>query len=95
MQPICFFFFFKMRRNPADGARRDGMVATQHQRDPPFLNCFLDRCAQVLARVRDFLNILRALFADGHLFRLLYGDIANVFHLKAKVLDARLQPGYA
>jgi len=39
--------------------------------------------------------IFGALLTDRHLFRLLHGNIADVFHLNAKLLDARLQPRHA
>jgi hypothetical protein len=92
MQPICFL---EMRSNSANGASCDRMVPTKYEREPSFLNRFLDRRAKVLAGVRDFLDILGTLFADRHLFGLLYGNVANVLHRKAKLLDARLQTGNA
>src|SRR5258708_18680738 len=89
------FLFLEMSGNSADRTRCDRMVPTQYERQPTFLDGLLDSCAQVLASVRDFLNVLGTLFANGHLFRLFHGNIANVFHLQAKLLDARLQAGHS
>src|SRR5215472_14933697 len=81
-----------MRCHAAHRTRSDGMISPQNQREPAFLERLFDRRAKILACIGDLFHILCALFAKGHFFRLPHGNVADVFDLIAKLLDAPCNP---
>src|SRR5262249_43914694 len=85
------FVFAKMSTDASANSRRDRMIAAEHKRQKSFAQSLLGRFGNVGAGFGDFLQILGAFFADGHLFRLLYFEVADVFDGMAELLDGRLQ----
>ena len=60
-----------------------------------FFERFLRDLGKILAGLGNFVQVLGALFAEMLFFRLLDGNIADVFDLVAQLLQARLQSGDA
>jgi hypothetical protein len=80
-----------MCSHAADCADSYGVVAAKNQRHEFLFQAFLNNFGQVFTGFGDFRHVLGALFTDRHFFRLLDGDVADVFDLMTKVLQARLQ----
>src|ERR1700723_1308458 len=77
------------------GSDRNGMIAAENQRGEIFVQGLLYSVGQALAGAGDFVQVTRAFFAEGLLFRLRHGNVANIFHVAAEMLQARLQTGQA
>jgi len=90
-----FFVFAIVRGDPGSNSSSDRVIATENKRQKSFAERFLDGRSEILAGLRDFLQILGALFADLHFFRLLHFEVADIFHVRAKLLDPRLQSSAA
>src|SRR5258707_13331858 len=56
-----------------------------------YLQEIAETCGDIAAGLGNFLQILGAFFTDVHFFRLLHGEIADVFDLEAEVLEAGLE----
>ena len=90
---VADFLFLKakMRGHAGRRADRDGVIPTKHEREEALAQGFFDRLANVPAGFRNFLKILRALFADGHFFGLFHSEVADVFHRVAELFDGGMQ----
>ena len=77
------------------GSHGDGVVAAENQRHQIFVERFANDFREALAGFGNFLEIFRAFLAVVLLFGLRNLDVADVFHLPAELLQARLQAGDA
>src|SRR5277367_1704062 len=77
------------------GSDRNGMIAAENQRGEIFVQGLLYSVSQALAGAGDFVQVARAFFAVGLLFRLWHGNVANIFHVAAELPQASLQTGHA
>src|SRR5271163_1969617 len=91
----AFSIFVEVRRGAGRRAHRNRMVAAQHQRNHVLIQSFLHRISQALARLRNFIQVTRALLAIRLLFRLRHLHVADVFHLTPQLFQPRLQSCHA
>src|SRR5277367_623893 len=84
-----------MRGGAGGGSYRDGMIAAENQRGEILIQRLFDGVGQALAGAGDFVQVACAFFAVGLLFRLWYGNVANIFHVAPELLQPRLQAGHA
>ena len=84
-----------MRGDAGGGADRDGMVAAQNERNQIIVERFLDNFGEAFTGFRDFVEIFGFFLAVVLLFGLADLNVADIFHLTAELLQARLQPGDA
>ena len=71
--------------------RGDGMIAPENEWEKTFAQGFFNGGSDVATGFGNFLQILGAFFTYGQLFRLLDGEIADVFDLQSELLDTGLQ----
>src|SRR5712692_36598 len=86
-----FFVLAEMGSDAGGNPYGDGMVAAENEGEKTFDKRFFDGGGDITAGFGNFLQVLGALFADGHFFGLLDGEIADVFDLKAELFDAGLE----
>ena len=67
------------------------MIAAENQWQKALSQRFFRSFRDVHARFGDFLQILCALFPNGHFFRLFYFQVAHVLYRMAQLLDGGLQ----
>src|SRR5207244_5696486 len=71
--------------------RRDGKIAAKNQWQKTLIQGLFGSGRDIGAGLGNLLQVLGTLFADGHFFRLFDGEIADVFDLQAKLLEAGLE----
>jgi len=86
------FFLAEMVGDAGGHACGDGMVTAENEREKTFIKDFSAAAATSLQVSAISCKYLARFSADGHLFRLLDGKIADVFDLEAELLDAGLEP---
>src|SRR5271156_290425 len=91
----AFTIFVEMCGSSGRRAHSNRMIAAQHQRNHVLIQSFLHRVRQALARLRNFVQITRALLAVRLLLGLRHLHVADILHLPPQLFQARLQSRYA
>src|SRR5215475_14768334 len=86
-----FFVFAKVPSNARGDSSGDGMVSAKNEGQKSLPERFLGGLGDVCTGFSDLLQILGALFADGHFFWLFDFEVADVLDRVPEFLDCGLQ----